>query len=141
MRNGVSGALCLGSPWPGQARTVWGDHQRFKDTYFTQYKDKGGKDDRVDQYMKDANKGIEKEERRREREDTRQELEDNLREAEERTAEAQAAQDELRGVLAATLRVDDRVDWTAMIQPPFSQPRPKERPFLRRRSSSNRAST
>jgi len=36
--NGVSGALCLASPWPGQARTVWGDHQRFKDTYFSQYK-------------------------------------------------------------------------------------------------------
>ncbi|MCG8460001.1 MAG: AMP-binding protein, partial [Holophagales bacterium] len=24
-------------PWPGQARTVWGDHHRFKETYFTQY--------------------------------------------------------------------------------------------------------
>ncbi|MBI5433775.1 MAG: acetate--CoA ligase [Planctomycetes bacterium] len=36
--NGVSGALCLASPWPGQARTVWGDHQRFKETYFSQYK-------------------------------------------------------------------------------------------------------
>jgi len=36
--NGVSGALCLASPWPGQARTVWGDHQRFKETYFTPYK-------------------------------------------------------------------------------------------------------
>jgi len=36
--NGVSGALCLGAPpWPGQARTIWGDHQRFKKTYFTQY--------------------------------------------------------------------------------------------------------
>src|SRR5213075_1258114 len=35
--NGVSGALCLGTPWPGQARTVWGDHQRFKATYFSQY--------------------------------------------------------------------------------------------------------
>jgi acetyl-CoA synthetase len=35
--NGVSGALCLGSPWPGQARTVWGDHQRFRETYFSQY--------------------------------------------------------------------------------------------------------
>jgi acetyl-CoA synthetase len=35
--NGVSGALCLVSPWPGQARTVWGDHQRFKETYFTQF--------------------------------------------------------------------------------------------------------
>ena len=36
--NGVSGALCLGSPWPGQARTVWGDHQRFKDQYFSHFK-------------------------------------------------------------------------------------------------------
>jgi acetyl-CoA synthetase len=36
--NGVSGALCLGTPWPGQARTVWGDHQRFKETYFKQYR-------------------------------------------------------------------------------------------------------
>ena len=35
--NGVEGALCLGTPWPGQARTVWGDHHRFKTTYFTQY--------------------------------------------------------------------------------------------------------
>jgi acetyl-CoA synthetase len=38
--NGVEGALCLTTPWPGQARTVWGDHQRFKDTYFSQYKGK-----------------------------------------------------------------------------------------------------
>jgi len=36
--NGVSGALCLGTAWPGQARTVWGDHERFIQTYFTQYK-------------------------------------------------------------------------------------------------------
>jgi acetyl-CoA synthetase len=35
--NGVEGALCLASPWPGQARTVYGDHQRFKDTYFKHY--------------------------------------------------------------------------------------------------------
>jgi acetyl-CoA synthetase len=35
--NSVAGALCLGAPWPGQARTVWGDHQRFKETYFSQY--------------------------------------------------------------------------------------------------------
>jgi acetyl-CoA synthetase len=33
----VEGALCLASPWPGQARTVWGDHRRFKQTYFSQY--------------------------------------------------------------------------------------------------------
>jgi len=35
--NNVSGALCLASPWPGQARTVWGDHQRFRQTYFSTY--------------------------------------------------------------------------------------------------------
>ena len=35
--NNVSGALCLASPWPGQARTVWGDHKRFRDTYFSTY--------------------------------------------------------------------------------------------------------
>src|SRR5438105_3703821 len=51
------------------------------------------------------------EDRRRKRDNKQQELEENLREAEERTAEAQAALNELRGVLAATLRVDDRVDW------------------------------
>jgi acetyl-CoA synthetase len=33
----VSGALCLATPWPGQARTVHGDHHRFKETYFTRY--------------------------------------------------------------------------------------------------------
>jgi acetyl-CoA synthetase len=35
--NGVSGALCLGSTWPGQARTVFGDHRRFKETYFSRF--------------------------------------------------------------------------------------------------------
>ena len=38
--NGVSGALCLTTPWPGQARTVYGDHSRFKSTYFSQYRGK-----------------------------------------------------------------------------------------------------
>jgi len=33
--NGVSGHLCIKHPWPGQARTVWGDHQRFRETYFS----------------------------------------------------------------------------------------------------------
>jgi len=36
--NGVAGALCLSTPWPGQARTVWGDHQRFKEMYYAPYK-------------------------------------------------------------------------------------------------------
>jgi acetyl-CoA synthetase len=36
--NGQSGRLCLAQPWPGQARTIWGDHRRFKETYFSTYK-------------------------------------------------------------------------------------------------------
>jgi acetyl-CoA synthetase len=32
-----SGRLCLAYPWPGQARTVWGDHARYVDTYFSMY--------------------------------------------------------------------------------------------------------
>ena len=30
------GVLCIRKPWPGMARTVYGDHRRFKDTYFSQ---------------------------------------------------------------------------------------------------------
>ncbi|MES2120456.1 MAG: acetate--CoA ligase [Pseudomonadota bacterium] len=33
----ASGNLCLPSSWPGQMRTVWGDHQRFFETYFKTY--------------------------------------------------------------------------------------------------------
>jgi acyl-CoA synthetase (AMP-forming)/AMP-acid ligase II len=33
--DGVSGNLCLAQPWPGQARTLLGDHQRFHDVYFS----------------------------------------------------------------------------------------------------------
>jgi acetyl-CoA synthetase len=32
------GRLCVGWPWPGQARTIWGDHQRFFQTYFSTFK-------------------------------------------------------------------------------------------------------
>ncbi|MFO7608080.1 MAG: acetate--CoA ligase [Candidatus Krumholzibacteriia bacterium] len=35
--NGISGNLCIAQSWPGQARTVWGDHHRFYETYFSQY--------------------------------------------------------------------------------------------------------
>jgi acetyl-CoA synthetase len=35
--NDVSGNLCLARPWPGQARTIYGDHQRFRETYFTRF--------------------------------------------------------------------------------------------------------
>jgi len=31
------GKLCIKKPWPGMARTMWGDHDRFIDTYFTMY--------------------------------------------------------------------------------------------------------
>ncbi|MEF9602512.1 acetate--CoA ligase [Paracoccus sp. PXZ] len=33
----VDGVLCIADSWPGQMRTVWGDHQRFMETYFQQY--------------------------------------------------------------------------------------------------------
>jgi acetyl-CoA synthetase len=33
----ASGNLCLASSWPGQMRTVWNDHDRFFQTYFTTY--------------------------------------------------------------------------------------------------------
>ena len=31
------GKLCMSTSWPGQMRTVYGDHQRFIDTYFSQF--------------------------------------------------------------------------------------------------------
>ena len=31
------GKLCIRRPWPAMARTMWGDHDRFIDTYFTMY--------------------------------------------------------------------------------------------------------
>nr|XP_020477951.1 acetyl-coenzyme A synthetase 2-like, mitochondrial [Monopterus albus] len=35
--NSVSGALCFSQPWPGMARSIYGDHQRFVDAYFKPY--------------------------------------------------------------------------------------------------------
>jgi len=35
--NQVTGSLCIKFPWPSMARTIWGDHQRFKETYFTAF--------------------------------------------------------------------------------------------------------
>ncbi|ETX10017.1 acetyl-CoA synthetase, partial [Roseivivax halodurans JCM 10272] len=34
----TSGVLAFRDSWPGQMRTVWGDHERFENTYFQQYK-------------------------------------------------------------------------------------------------------
>ena len=39
VQDGVAeGNLCLGQSWPGQMRTVYGDHERFVQTYFSTYK-------------------------------------------------------------------------------------------------------
>ena len=37
LRGATGGNLCLRASWPGQMRTVWGDHERFFQTYFTAY--------------------------------------------------------------------------------------------------------
>jgi acetyl-CoA synthetase len=34
----TDGVLCITDSWPGQMRTLWGDHQRFEEAYFSQYK-------------------------------------------------------------------------------------------------------
>jgi len=33
------GKLCIRKPWPGMMQTMWGDHDRFVDTYFTMFED------------------------------------------------------------------------------------------------------
>jgi acetyl-CoA synthetase len=40
LEGAASGNLCITDSWPGQMRTVYGDHKRFADTYFAQYKGK-----------------------------------------------------------------------------------------------------
>jgi len=35
--NQVDGRLCIKFPWPSMARTIWGNHQRYKETYFSAY--------------------------------------------------------------------------------------------------------
>ncbi|AEM41316.1 acetate--CoA ligase [Ketogulonicigenium vulgare] len=34
----AEGVLCIKDSWPGQMRTIWGDHARFEKTYFSDYK-------------------------------------------------------------------------------------------------------
>jgi len=36
--NQVEGKLCIEFPWPGMARTIWRNHERYKETYFSAYK-------------------------------------------------------------------------------------------------------
>ena len=38
--NQVDGRLCVKFPWPSIARTVWGNHERYKDTYFATFEGK-----------------------------------------------------------------------------------------------------
>jgi acetyl-CoA synthetase len=35
--NQVDGRLCIKFPWPSMARTIWGNHKRYKDTYFSAF--------------------------------------------------------------------------------------------------------
>ncbi|NNK87418.1 MAG: acetate--CoA ligase, partial [Flavobacteriaceae bacterium] len=35
--NQVDGNLCVKFPWPAMARTIWGNHERYRDTYFSAY--------------------------------------------------------------------------------------------------------
>ncbi len=37
LEGAASGNLCITDSWPGQMRTVYGDHKRFIETYFSQY--------------------------------------------------------------------------------------------------------
>jgi acetyl-CoA synthetase len=36
--NQVEGRLCIKYPWPSMARTIYGNHERYRDTYFSAYK-------------------------------------------------------------------------------------------------------
>lgn len=38
--NQVEGRLCVKFPWPSMARTIWGNHERYKDTYFSAFENK-----------------------------------------------------------------------------------------------------
>ena len=37
----VSGRLCIRKPWPGMARTIHGNHEKYLDTYFRPYPGEG----------------------------------------------------------------------------------------------------
>tara|TARA_B100000767_G_C19771223_1_gene540137 strand:+ start:955 stop:2865 length:1911 start_codon:yes stop_codon:yes gene_type:complete len=38
--NEIDGRLCIKYPWPSMARTIWGDHKRYKETYFSSFENK-----------------------------------------------------------------------------------------------------
>ncbi len=39
--NGSGGYLVLTEPWPSMLRTIWGDDDRFRDTYWSKYSEAG----------------------------------------------------------------------------------------------------
>ncbi len=86
-------------------------------TWFDTYKSKGGKDERVEQYMKDAAKGIEKEERRLERVEK-----DKLRKAQKDAEEKKKAEEEARKAAAAVPASAQGQDAPAQVVPAQSSP-------------------
>jgi acetyl-CoA synthetase len=38
--NQVEGRLCIKFPWPAMARTIWGNHERYRETYFSTFENK-----------------------------------------------------------------------------------------------------
>ncbi len=38
--NPAEGRLCIKFPWPSMARSIWGNHERFKETYFSLFENK-----------------------------------------------------------------------------------------------------
>ncbi|WP_100611404.1 acetate--CoA ligase [Confluentibacter lentus] len=38
--NQVDGRLCIKFPWPSMARTIWGNHERYRETYFSTFENK-----------------------------------------------------------------------------------------------------
>ena len=38
--NQIDGRLCIKFPWPSIARTIWGNHERYRETYFSTFEDK-----------------------------------------------------------------------------------------------------
>jgi acetyl-CoA synthetase len=41
---GKAGRICVHNPWPGRMLTVWGQDERFIETYYAKYSDQNGKD-------------------------------------------------------------------------------------------------
>ena len=42
---GKAGIICIRNPWPGAFQTIWGDRERYVETYYEKYcQDKGSKD-------------------------------------------------------------------------------------------------